>query len=65
MLVLVVTKDITNRFDAGKIIKDIARMVGGSGGGRPDMAQAGGNNLKDLDKALESIYEIVKKTAST
>ncbi|KAF0123024.1 MAG: alanyl-tRNA synthetase [bacterium] len=65
MLVLVVTKDITNRFDAGKIIKEIARMVGGSGGGRPDMAQAGGNNLKGLDKALESIYETVKKTAST
>ena len=65
MLILVVTKDITNRFDAGKIIKEIAKMVGGSGGGRPDMAQAGGDNLKGLDKALESIYEIVKKTAST
>ncbi|MBI4620902.1 MAG: alanine--tRNA ligase [Desulfobacterales bacterium] len=65
MLVLVVTKDITNRFDAGKIINEIAGMVGGSGGGRPDMAQAGGNNLKYLDKALESIYEIVKKTAAT
>ena len=65
MLILVVTKDITNRFDAGKIIKEVAEMVDGSGGGRPDMAQAGGNNLKCLDKALESIYEIVKETAST
>jgi alanyl-tRNA synthetase len=65
MLVLVVTKDITNRFDAGSIMKEIAKMVGGSGGGRPDMAQAGGNKLKGLDKALGSIYEIVKKTVST
>ncbi|MFH2012158.1 MAG: alanine--tRNA ligase [Pseudomonadota bacterium] len=65
MLILAVTKDITDRFNAGSIIKDIAQMVGGSGGGRPDMAQAGGDNLKALDKALESIYEIVKKIAST
>lgn len=65
LLIAVVTKDLTHRFNASHIIKDISRMVGGSGGGRPDMAQAGGNRLENLDKALESIYEIVRKAVST
>ena len=41
-LIVAVTKDLTDRFHAGNLIKPIASMVGGSGGGRPDMAQAGG-----------------------
>jgi alanyl-tRNA synthetase len=56
MLVLVVSKDLTNRYNAGKIIKDIAQMLGGSGGGRPDLAQAGGTQVERLDDALESLY---------
>jgi alanyl-tRNA synthetase len=56
MLVLAVSKDLTARYNAGQIIKDIAQMLGGSGGGRPDMAQAGGTQVERLDEALESLY---------
>jgi alanyl-tRNA synthetase len=56
MLVLTVSKDLTSRYNAGQIIKDIAQMLGGSGGGRPDMAQAGGTQVARLDEALESLY---------
>jgi len=56
MLVLTVSKDLTARYNAGQIIKDIAQMLGGSGGGRPDMAQAGGTQVDKLDEALDSLY---------
>jgi alanyl-tRNA synthetase len=59
MLIAVVTKDLTDRYHAGNIVKEIATMVGGSGGGRPDMAQAGGNQPQKLDRALEKVYEVV------
>ncbi len=59
MLIVVVTPDLTDRYHAGNIIKEIAAEVGGRGGGRPDMAQAGGNQPKNLDKALARAYEIV------
>lgn len=55
-----VTKDLTGRFHAGNILKDIAAIVDGSGGGRADMAQAGGKDPSRLKEALEKIYEIVK-----
>ncbi|MFO7964547.1 MAG: alanine--tRNA ligase [Desulfobacterales bacterium] len=60
MLIAGVTKDLTERFQAGKIIKQLAAEVGGGGGGRPDMAQAGGTQPENLDKALEKAEEIVK-----
>jgi alanyl-tRNA synthetase len=56
MLVLTVSKGLTDRYKAGDLIKGIAQVVGGSGGGRPDMAQAGGTDLAKLDEALESLY---------
>jgi alanyl-tRNA synthetase len=56
MLVLAVSKALTGRYRAGDVIKGIAQMVGGSGGGRPDMAQAGGTQVDKLDEALESLY---------
>ena len=56
MLVLAVSKALTARYRAGDLIKGIAQMVGGSGGGRPDMAQAGGTQVDRLDEALESLY---------
>ncbi len=56
MLVLTVSKDLTDRYKAGDLIKGVAQMVGGSGGGRPDMAQAGGADQAKLDEALESLY---------
>jgi len=57
-----VTKDLTHRFHAGNIIKEIATIVGGSGGGRPDMAQAGGTQTDKLDEALKRAEEIIKAT---
>jgi len=59
MLIAVVTKDLTDRYHAGNIVKEIASVVGGRGGGRPDMAQAGGNQPENLDQALEKVYELV------
>jgi alanyl-tRNA synthetase len=56
MLVLVVSKGLTSRYSAGDLIKGIAQVVGGSGGGRPDMAQAGGTLVDKLDEALEQLY---------
>ena len=58
-LVAGVTKDLTDRFKAGDIIRQAAAIVGGKGGGRPDMAQGGGDNPADLDKALAVAAEYV------
>lgn len=59
MLIVVVTPDLADRYHAGNIIKAIAAEIGGRGGGRPDMAQAGGSQPENLDKALAKAYEIV------
>ncbi|MDP9033319.1 MAG: alanine--tRNA ligase [Myxococcota bacterium] len=56
MLVLTVSKTMTNRYNAGDLVKGVAQMLGGSGGGRPDMAQAGGTQPDRLDEALASLY---------
>jgi alanyl-tRNA synthetase len=58
-LVLTVSRALTARVKAGDLIKPIAQIVGGSGGGRPDMAQAGGTDVSKLDEALESVYATV------
>ncbi len=59
LLIAVVTKDLTNRCHAGNIIKQVAAIVGGSGGGRPDMAQAGGTQPEKLDEALRKVVEMI------
>jgi alanyl-tRNA synthetase len=59
LLISVVTEDLTKKFKAGDIVKTAAKIVGGGGGGRPDMAQAGGTQPENLDKALESVYQIM------
>jgi len=56
-----VTKDLTARLHAGKIIQAVAKQVGGSGGGRPDLAEAGGKDTNALDKAIGGVYEIVEQ----
>jgi alanyl-tRNA synthetase len=61
LLIVVVTKDLLDRFHAGNIVKELAAIVGGGGGGRPDMAQAGGTRPEKLDLALEKALEIVGK----
>ncbi|MGB5606460.1 MAG: alanine--tRNA ligase [Gammaproteobacteria bacterium] len=55
ILVAGVTKDQTGRLKAGELVNQVATQVGGKGGGRPDMAQAGGNQPENLDKALQSV----------
>ncbi len=59
-LVVGVTADLTSKIQAGKIIKPLAEMVGGSGGGRPDMAEAGGKDSAQLDAALTKAYAVVE-----
>ena len=61
-LIVGVTKDLTKRFHAGNVIKQIAATVGGSGGGRPDMAQAGGSKPEKLDAALEKAYKVIENS---
>ena len=61
-LVLTVSKAATARLKAGSLIKPVAAAVGGSGGGRPDMAQAGGTNPEGLDDALSALYREVSAT---
>jgi len=58
-LVAVVSQDLQKRLRAGRIIKEVAALVGGSGGGRPDFAQAGGKNAEKLEEALQAVYNIV------
>ena len=59
MLVCEVTKDLTDRFRAGDIIRALSGMVEGKGGGRPEMAQGGGNRPEKLEAALEALYDLV------
>ena len=59
-LIVGVTKDLTARVQAGKIIAEVAKKVGGSGGGRPDMAEAGGKDSEALDAALAASYGVVE-----
>jgi alanyl-tRNA synthetase len=59
-LIVGVTKDLTDRVPAGKVIAPVALKVGGSGGGRPDMAEAGGKDPEALDTALNESYAVVE-----
>ncbi len=61
-IVCMVTKDLTNKYNAGEIVKNIFKIAGGKGGGKPEMAQGGTREIEKLDSALESIYDIIKKT---
>ncbi|MCK8043504.1 alanine--tRNA ligase [Shewanella sp. 1CM18E] len=54
-LIVGVTKDLTGKVKAGELVASIAQQVGGKGGGRPDMAQAGGSQPENLDAALEQV----------
>jgi alanyl-tRNA synthetase len=59
-LIAAVTKDLAKRFHAGKLVQRVAQAIGGSGGGRPDLAQAGGKDPARLDSALELVYDYVR-----
>jgi alanyl-tRNA synthetase len=62
-LVAAVTKDLTKRIQAGRLIQEVAKVVDGGGGGRPDLAQAGGKDPAKLDQALALVYEIVGRAS--
>nr|WP_067288383.1 alanine--tRNA ligase [Marinobacterium profundum] len=61
-LVAGVTKDLTGRVKAGDLIRDLSAKVGGKGGGRPDMAQGGGNDVAALPAALASVAALLEST---
>ena len=61
-LLVIVTKDLIDRLKAGDLIKEMAAEVGGTGGGRPEMAQAGGKDPARLDGALEKVFGLVEQT---
>jgi alanyl-tRNA synthetase len=62
-LALGVTSDLRERFKAGDLVREIAAIVGGKGGGRPDFAQAGGSEPEKLGEAVERLYALVAEGA--
>jgi alanyl-tRNA synthetase len=60
-----VTKDLIPRLHAGKIIQAVAKQVGGSGGGRPDLAEAGGKDTQGLDRAIGGVYDLIEQMLSS
>ncbi len=60
MLTCVVTKDLVGRFNAGEIMRGLSEIVGGRGGGRPDMAQGGGNRPEALEQAFKALYAVLE-----
>jgi alanyl-tRNA synthetase len=62
-IIVMVSKDLVPRFHAGNLIKEMAAILGGTGGGKPDLAQAGGKDPSKLDAALQALYTAVEKNA--
>jgi alanyl-tRNA synthetase len=58
-LIVGVTKDVTDKVQAGKVMQQLAQKVGGKGGGRPDLAEGGGPNTSALDSALGELASVV------
>ena len=58
-IVCMVTKDLKDKYHAGEIMKRISKIAGGSGGGKPEMAQGGTKEIEKLEEALDSVYDIV------
>jgi alanyl-tRNA synthetase len=62
-LIVMVSKDLVPKYHAGNLIKEMATILGGTGGGKADLAQSGGKDPGKLDAALDALYEAVKKAA--
>jgi alanyl-tRNA synthetase len=60
-LIAAVTKDLTARVHAGKVVQELAKFVGGSGGGRPDLAEAGGKDTSGIENALGQVYALLDR----
>lgn len=63
LLMVTVTDDLTKTYQAGNIIKQIAPVIGGGGGGRPNMAQAGGKDVAKIPEALQKAREVIRQMA--
>jgi alanyl-tRNA synthetase len=61
-LIAAVTKDLNPRLHAGKIVQELAKLVGGSGGGRPDLAEAGGKDTSAIQNALDQVVPLLDRT---
>ena len=59
-----VTKDLTSRIKAGDLVKEVAKITGGGGGGRPDLAQAGGKDASKVEEALRQVPVILERALS-
>ena len=60
-IVVAVTPDLTQKIKAGQIVKEIAPIVGGGGGGRPDFAEAGGKQPEKIDEMLKASEAVVAR----
>jgi alanyl-tRNA synthetase len=60
-LITGVTKDLTSKLHAGKIVQELAKQVGGSGGGRPDLAEAGGKDTSAVETTLSTVYPLIER----
>ena len=60
-LIAGVTRDLTQKIHAGKLVQELAKQLGGSGGGRPDLAEAGGKDTSALESTLRSIYPLIDR----
>ena len=60
-LITGVTKDLIPKLHAGKIVQELAKLVGGSGGGRPDLAEAGGKDTSGIETALSTVYPLLDR----
>ncbi len=63
-LLTMVTRDLTGRLSAGDILREISKIAGGRGGGKPDIAMGGTKDISRIDTALESVYKIIKNKIS-
>ncbi len=59
-ILVAVTPDLTSRIKAGDLVKQIAPIIGGSGGGRPDFAQAGGRDPSKVETALDQVIALIR-----
>ena len=60
-LITAVTKDLTSKLHAGKIVQELAKLVGGSGGGKPDLGEAGGKDTSGIENALGQVYPLLDR----
>ncbi len=63
-LIVRTSDDLTKKIPAGQVIKELAPIIGGKGGGKPDMAEGGGNQPEKLSEALEASYAVVERMLS-